>query len=752
MSSAPDSLLGLFQVEAGSQTALLNQRLLDLERTPQDSTVIEALMRAAHSLKGAARIVGLATAVELTHAMEDYFVAAQRRNITPNREHIDALLSSADTLAHLARVPEGEINHWLESHKTEFKERSSALRTLCSRPEATPRIPSEDERTTPDLTQAAQSSKLTLVQNTPTEIDERMVRIDAAKLERLIALAGEMVVESRGLSSFISALSRLKRQQTELHRALDSLHNAVLEKQSDGHVEAILQQLQRKATVSRAHLSAQLIGLDDYERRHAALFRQLYKEATTTRMSPLAEGVQGFDRIVRDVACSSGKKARLEITGLATPVDRDILEKLRGPLNQLLCNAVVHGIEPPQQRLAAGKPEEGMVQLAARHHFGMLQVRVSDDGQGIDLGILRQELVDKQFTTADMAARMTEEELLEFLYLPGFTMKKQATETAGRGVGLNIVANTVRAVGGSIKITSEPGQGMHFQLQLPLTLSVIRGLFVQIAGEPYVFPLTRIESTLTLGKADIFSLQGRDYFTLGRETVGLVAAYQVLGLPPPPENQAQLSVVVLGDRRNRFGIVVDRILGERSLLVQPLDMRLGKVRDVSAATLMDDGTPALIVDVDDLVRSIDNLVASGRLTPMERADGARTSGGHKRILVVDDSFTVREVERKLLEAAGYQVEVAVDGMEGWNAVRTGNYDLVISDVDMPRLTGIELVTLIKQNPVLRSLPIMIVSYKDREEDRRQGLEAGADYYLTKGSFHDETLLEAVVDLIGEARR
>jgi two-component system, chemotaxis family, sensor histidine kinase and response regulator WspE len=293
---------------------------------------------------------------------------------------------------------------------------------------------------------------------------------------------------------------------------------------------------------------------------------------------------------------------------------------------------------------------------------------------------------------------------------------------------------------------------MHFQLQLPLTLSVIRGLFVQIAGEPYVFPLTRIESTLTLGKADIFSLQGRDYFTLGRETVGLVAAYQMLGLPPPPENQAQLPVVVLSDRRNRFGIVVDRILGERSLLVQPLDMRLGKVRDVSAATLMDDGTPALIVDVDDLVRSIDNLVASGRLAPMERADGARTSGGHKRILVVDDSFTVREVERKLLEAAGYEVEVAVDGMEGWNAARTGNHDLVISDVDMPRLTGIELVTLIKQNPVLRSLPIMIVSYKDREEDRRQGLEAGADYYLTKGSFHDETLLEAVVDLIGEARQ
>ena len=183
--------------------------------------------------------------------------------------------------------------------------------------------------------------------------------------------------------------------------------------------------------------------------------------------------------------------------------------------------------------------------------------------------------------------------------------------------------------------------------------------------------------------------------------------------------------------------------------MQPLDGRLGKVKDISAAALMEDGSPVLIVDVDDMVRSIEKLVTGGLLAQVQRDGLEPTARKQKRVLAVDDSLTVRELERKLLASRGYAADVAVDGMDGWNAVRTGHYDLVITDVDMPRMDGIELATLIKKDPLLKSLPVMIVSYKDRDEDRLRGLEAGADYYLTKGSFHDETLLQAVVDLIGE---
>ena len=207
-------------------------------------------------------------------------------------------------------------------------------------------------------------------------------------------------------------------------------------------------------------------------------------------------------------------------------------------------------------------------------------------------------------------------------------------------------------------------------------------------------------------------------------------------------------MIVVGDHHDVYGLVVDRFLGERELVVQPLDTQLGKIKDIAAGALMEDGSPVLIVDVEDMIRSMDKLAAGGRVGAVPRASTAGEKT-RKRVLVVDDTLTVRELERKLLGNRGYDVQVAVDGMDGWNAVRTGQFNLVVTDIDMPRMDGIELVSLITKDPKLKSVPVMIVSYKDRDEDRRRGLEAGAAYYLTKGSFHDETLLQAVVDLIGE---
>ena len=300
-----------------------------------------------------------------------------------------------------------------------------------------------------------------------------------------------------------------------------------------------------------------------------------------------------------------------------------------------------------------------------------------------------------------------------------------------------------------MRVSSQYGQGTRFQLELPLTLSVIRTLLVEIGGEPYAFPLARIDMALKLPTAKIQSLEGRQHFSLGEQQIGLVAASQILELESRPLGE-DVSIIVLGDRTARYGLVVDRFLGEQELVVRTLDARLGKVQDISAAALMSDGSPLLIIDVDDLIRHIENVVSGERLTQI-RGDGSGAAKiARKRILVVDDSLTVRELERKLLDTQGYAVDVAVDGMDGWNAIRTGHYDLVVTDVDMPRLDGIELVTLIRKDSRLKSLPVMIVSYKDRQEDRQRGLEAGADYYLTKGSFHDETLINAVADLVGRS--
>jgi two-component system sensor histidine kinase and response regulator WspE len=496
-------------------------------------------------------------------------------------------------------------------------------------------------------------------------------------------------------------------------------------------------------------LSDRHAELELFSRRSANLSHRLYSEALASRMRPFADGIQAFPRLVRDLARTLGKEIKLEIVGENTPVDRDVLERLEAPLNHLLRNAVDHGMELPEERRLAGKPDEGTLRMEARHVSGQLQIVVEDDGKGIPLTALRDSVVRKKLTTKEVADQLSEDELLDFLFLPGFSMRESVTEISGRGVGLDAVQTMVKSVGGSVRATTVEGKGTRFQIQLPLTLSVIRALLVEIGGEPYAFPLVRTRSAIQVPRERIETLEGKEHAPFGNQQIGLVSGSQLFGQASPAP-QDILPVVVLGDRGRCFGVAVDRFLGERELVVQPLDHRLGKIKDISAGALMPDGSPVLIIDADDLLRSIETLISGGGINKLRTQSTTRGTRRRKRVLVVDDSLTVRELERKLLSDAGYEVEAAVDGMDGWNAVRTQSYDLVVTDIDMPRLDGIELVRLIKNEARVKSIPVMIVSYKDRPEDRHRGLEAGADYYLTKGSFHDETLLHAVADLIGKA--
>jgi two-component system, chemotaxis family, sensor histidine kinase and response regulator WspE len=299
-----------------------------------------------------------------------------------------------------------------------------------------------------------------------------------------------------------------------------------------------------------------------------------------------------------------------------------------------------------------------------------------------------------------------------------------------------------------VRVTSELGTGTSFHLQLPVTRSVARALVATIGGESYAFPLLRIERVLRIPSDRVRTLEGGQYFVLDEANVALVGAAELLGMSESAPEGDELSIVVIGEKSQRFGLVVDGFSGEQDLVVRPLDPRLGKVQDVAAAALLADGSPALIVDVDDLLRSIDRAIRSGSLASVGKEALEQTQ--KKRILVVDDSITVREAERQLLVNRGYDVDIAVDGIDALNSLRRSRYDLVVTDVDMPRLNGIELVRTLKQDSGLKAIPVVIVSYKDRGEDRMRGLDAGANYYLTKSSFHDEKLVEAVEDLIGAA--
>ena len=786
------SLLHLFSLEAETQTALLNDGLLTLERDPQHAESLEALMRAAHSLKGAARIVQLGAAERVAHVMEDCFVAAQEGRLVFSSEQIEVLLQGVDVLTRLAQMATTDAAaEALATYQPEVDAQVAALRAIVTPggaahgnaprhtgadnrpPQVPPALPTSSAVATrpvgpvPVMDEPIPAeSSLVPAQSTPAPVQsrseftpvlsrevvdkDRMVRVTAENLNRLMGLAGESLVESRWTEPFANALRQLKRSQLELADVLERLREALTEVEVPERVAEHVTAARRKANECRHLLAERLTELELFARRSENLADRLYREAIASRMRPFDDGVQGFPRMVRDMARRLGKQVNFEIMGRATEVDRDILERLETPLSHLLRNAIDHGIEPPEERLAVGKPEEGTIRLEAAHKGGMLSITVSDDGRGVELERLRQKVISTQLTTADIATALTEVELMEFLFLPGFSTKESVTEISGRGVGLDVVHEMAREVGGTVRAVSAPGQGMHFYLQLPLTLSVLRTLVVEIAGEPYAFPLARIDRALMLSKDDIDLAAGRQYFTIDDQHIGLISAHQVLELQDSTRHSDTLPVIVISDRLNCYGLVVDRFVGESDLVVQPLDSRLGKIPDISTAALLEDGSPILIIDVEDMVHSVDNLLSGRRLRKVSQAASATRGPIRKRILVVDDSITVREVERQLLANHGYEVEVAVDGMDGWNAVRAGRYDLVISDVDMPRMDGFALVSQIKNDARLRALPVMIVSYKGSEEDRTRGLEAGANYYLNKSSFHDETLLQAVVDLIGEA--
>ncbi|SAK67221.1 CheA signal transduction histidine kinase [Caballeronia glebae] len=742
------SLLELFQEEARGQAQILSDGLIALERAPRDPVTLEASMRAAHSLKGAARVVGVPLGVTLAHVMEDCFVAAQEGRVVLDAGYIDMLLRGVDLIVQIGEAREADAQTTLEREVDAFVEGLNArIEGHAAHDDAL------------DL-----SRELTLTKpldetpepvQTPSRTNEtRMLRVRADTLDRLLSHSGESLVESRWLKPFSQSMLRVKRIQHDANRALERLHETLTESNAaplDARAHAALDEVRRLAEQAHRQLSERLAELENFDRRSTHLAQQIYDEALACRMRPFVDATGGFARMVRDVARGLGKDVRLVIAGETTQVDRDILDLLDAPLGHLLRNAVDHGIEPPALRRALGKPETGTITLDARHSAGSLFISVSDDGAGVDLDALRRAVVRKNLASDDTAARLTEAELLEFLFLPGFSMRDAVTDVSGRGVGLDAVQDVVRQVRGSVRVTQETHAGTRIALQLPLTLSVIRSLIVEVAGEPYGLPLAHVARTLVLPASAIDVLEGQQHFSFDGKRVGLVTAHQILQTAAFEAASDALNVVVIGQGAASYGIVVDRFLGERMLVVQPLDKRLGKVRNIAAGALMENGDPLLIADLDDWLRSVEKLVGSGELGRVGANASRSRVASAKRVLVVDDSLTVRELERKLLASRGYDVSVAVDGMDGWNAVRGERFDLVITDIDMPRLDGIELVTLIKRDAQLGALPVMIVSYKDRAEDRQRGLDAGADYYLAKGSFHDQALIDAVRDLIGEAK-
>lgn len=756
------SLFDLFRLEAEEQVCVLQTGLIELEKSAASAAMLESLMRASHSLKGAARIVGLDLIVRLTHAMEDRFVAAQGGYALDSAE-IDRMLKATDWLSELQAVSEDKIALWLDSNAAAIdgwaasfqepqsgteKESQAADPTNGQTAEITePDVPGNEEppgsrpdlRPRPGLPAAPVSTVVENKENAQSDHNifsvrskeeratrERTVRLTADRFDNLLSLSAEALVSARQIAAWGDVLDRNHRA---IGKALQKLEDAVESPQARSAVRG---ELGRQVAV----LAAQIAELDQFSRANEFAAERLYRAVLGGRLRPFHEGITGVARLVRDTARELGKSVKLEIQGETTLVDRDILDRLEAPISHLVTNSLDHGIEPPAQRVARGKPAEAHLRIQAGHENGRLVITVRDDGGGIDPEQIRARVMRRNLAPSETIPGLSEAELLEFLFLPGFSTRDTTSLLSGRGVGLNVVQSTVQEAGGAVMVTSSLGAGTLFRLTLPITRSVIRVIRVLADGELFSVPMVRIDHVAHLepeGDSEKPEVRWND------RAHPVIVLASILGLADKPLLKGPVPLLFSGG----FAFAVDKFVDQVELSVRRLDPRLGKIPGVSAASLDENGFPLLILDMDDLIQT-----AAGR--PLFTSMCVQDDSLAPHVLVVDDSHTVREMERRLLVRFGYTVSTAQNGQEAWNLLRLKDYDLLISDVDMPQMNGIELVTRVRANPRLARLPVIILSYKDRDEDRRRGLEAGADFYLTKGSFDNGTFLQAVVDLIGDA--
>jgi two-component system chemotaxis sensor kinase CheA len=463
-------------------------------------------------------------------------------------------------------------------------------------------------------------------------------------------------------------------------------------------------------------------------------------EVRRVRMIPFAEACQGLDRMVRDLAQPGGKDVELVVEGGKNELDRSVLEGLKDPLRHLVRNAVDHGVEPVDQRRAAGKPAKARITVSAVLHGAHVEVVVSDDGRGLNLDALRQQIRKR-----NLPEPADERDLARVIFHPGLSTAQIITDVSGRGVGLDVVKNRVEALHGTVDLAFAPGRGTRFIVAVPLTLTTLRALLVEAGGQTFALATTNVHKLVRVDPANLQSVGGRPMLTLGGAPLPVATLAETLGLEirEGVRRGAKAPTVIIAAGEKQVAFVVDDFLAEQEVVVKNLGARIRRVRNISGATILASGRLALVLNAASLIRSAMSRPTSRTVSPEPQSNGK----AKKRLLVADDSVTTRTLEKSILEAAGYEVQVAVDGANAWQLLQERGADVLVSDVDMPRMDGFSLTETVRGSERFGDLPVVLVTARETEKDKARGIEVGADAYLVKSAFDQKNLLETIAQLL-----
>ena len=777
-------LMATFQAELEEHLRTLNKGLLALEQNPasdERTDLLTNIFRAAHSIKGAARAVNLKDLETIAHHIEDVLVKIREGHLTLVPEHFDILLSAVDAIgtamaAHLrgeqmpAEFMTAVLTRLNEAAKEQTECRAKTEVTLSegekspipesSSPPSSDAPGSLDQEplpTTPHVNPSATPVKDPQpVSPRPIQVDDT-IRVRTAKLDALMDGLGELLVMQMRTDKLVGQMKDLQertmRWQKNWRKArphYNSLRRHYLK--ADNPEFALLFDFLENNEQEIKALSIEINALLDHltnDRNHLQLITDdLQNGIRNARMLPIATLFDLFPRMVRDLAHDHSKNIVLELEGKETEVDRQALELMKDPLTHLLRNAVDHGIETPEERLALGKPRHGTIRLCAEQRGSNLVLTVSDDGRGINLEAVRRSAIERGLVPSEKMAELSESEVVELIFYSGLSTAGQITNLSGRGVGMDVVRKNLEQLRGLIQVETTPGLGTTFVLILPLTLTTSQVLLVRVAGETIGLPMMNVERILHVDVAKVGSIEGHPAIYAEGRPLPLVSLAHVLKLPEveqPLSPDSKIPVVILSVVEKRIALRVSGFLSTQQLVVKSLGGQLRRVRNLAGAAILGDGHLVTILNVSDLMRSVQIKSVASLSVPIVTQEARR-----RRVLLADDSITTRALERDILENAGYDVLAATDGQEAWELIcsnEKGLPDLVVSDVDMPRMNGLALTQSIKGNSKYTHVPVVLVTSLESPQDRLHGMEAGADAYIVKSSFDQLELLNTIERLI-----
>ncbi len=711
----------------------INQELLRFEREgPENSESLANISRNAHSLKGAAMTMGLGAITSLCHHLEDLIREVREKRLEAGPETFDVLFRISDV-----------ISAMVEGLSQSPVEDASQMDGLLEKIEGLLPTPGESPSFRPIPENKPQMSGTPL----GTAVYET-VRVPTEKVDRFLNIAVELVITRNRMQSLLDQLDMSETSRKNEQKVLGAIEENL--ENTSKHWTPFHSALKELVLQRReGHRIVEQFGEDFHE--SLEVLNQLVTETQQLvmdiRMLPVSILFNAFSRPVRDLARQQNKKVELIVKGEETRIDKRAIEELSDPLMHIFRNAIDHGIESPEERRGRGKAETGKIILRAFQDIDKVLIEIADDGRGIDREQIKKKALEKGFLSQDEAKRLLDDEVFDLLFLQGFSTAAMVTELSGRGVGMEVVKENVEKLNGSVEITSVPEEGTKTTISLPMTLATTRAFLVRCSGHTLAIPVFSAMQILRISPDSILTAKGREAIYLQSEIVPCTRLDVTLSFPKPEKEDLneKLSLILLKHSGKKIAFQVDEVVGVEEIVMRNLGSHLRRLPTFSGSSILGTGEIALIIDVPRLFTAAQ--IKAGNLF-LERNTSFERKKARQRILLVEDQMTTRLLEKSILEAAGFEVETAVDGLAAIRKLEENPYDLIITDVQMPGMDGFTLTATVKRDERFSRLPVIVVTSLESEEEKTQGLQAGADAFLLKKSFNQESLIHTIKTLIG----